>query len=85
MFVAQVTEPSEQGEHNEQYEALQRRFPEYNFSVMMSTNPSPFIICKPVEETVMFPSDEGVEVEILRHIVTVLIGELITGHMITDR
>ena len=82
IWVAQVTEPATQGEHNEQFEALQRRFPQYHFSIMMGEQP--YIICRPVDETVQHPSDIGTENEILRFIVTSLIDELVTGHLIVD-
>ncbi len=82
MWVAQVTEPATQGEEEHQLMYLTKRFPQYRFSIMMGREP--YIICKPVEETVMAPGDEGQEVEILRFMVTMLIDDAITGHVITD-
>ncbi len=82
MFVAQVTEPAAQGQHNEQYTALKRRFPAYQFSIMMAG--SPFIIARPDPHTILSQDDECTEVEMLRFMVTSLIDELITGIHITD-
>lgn len=82
MWVAQITEPASQGEHNEQLQALEQRFPAYRFSIMMADRP--FIIARPREETIKFPEDEATEADMLRFIVTELLGELITGHLITD-
>lgn len=77
MWVAQITEPAD-GESThpfDQIKELQDRFPQYRFSVLMGQRP--FIICKPVEETVMMPGDEGQEREILQFIIGALIDELI--------
>ena len=82
MWVAQVTEPAQQGEHHEQFQALVERFPSYQFSIMMGRKC--FVICRPHPDTVKFPEDQGTESEILRFMVTELLNELITGHLITD-
>lgn len=84
MWVAQITEPAEQGQQEEQFAALEHRFPAYRFSIMACSNDRYYIIARPHPSTIMFPEDEGTEIEMLRFIVTNLIDELITGHMITD-
>lgn len=82
MWVAQITEPAESGHHNEQFAALARRFPAYQFSIMLGKQP--YIIARPRDETIMFPEDEATEGDMLRFIVTELLDELLTGHMVTD-
>lgn len=82
MWVAQITEPATQGEEEHHLMYLMDRFPQYRFSMMMAKQP--YIICKPVDETIMMPGDEGNELEILRYMVTTLIDDAITGHVITD-
>jgi hypothetical protein len=82
MWVAMVTEPADQDQHNEQLNALIYRFPQYHFSIMMAS--PPYIICKAREDTVMSPDDEGNEVEMLRYMLTSLLDEHITGIHITD-
>ncbi len=84
MWVAQITEPAEQGQQDEQFEALVRRFPAYRFSIMMGDDKGSFIIARPHPETVLFPEDEATEVEMLRFILTSLLDEHITGIHITD-
>lgn len=82
MFVAQITEPAEQGQQQDQFEELTRRFPQYQFSILMGRKPC--VIARPDPKTVKYPDDEGTEVEILRYILTMLLDEHITGHLITD-
>lgn len=82
MWVAQVTEPLDQGQHNEVFSMLLERFPAYQFSIMMG--PAPYIIARPRDETIQFPEDEATERDVLLFIVTELIGEILTGHLITD-
>lgn len=75
MFVAQITVPSNDGQHNKLYQALQARFPLYVFSILMG--PRPCIIAKAAPETVRSPEDEPNEVEMLQLIVTDLLLELL--------
>ena len=90
MWVAQITEPAEQGEQDEQYQALVRRFPAYRFSVMASGHEDPtfkdryYIVARPRSATIKFPEDQATELDMLRFILTELLDEHITGHMITD-
>jgi len=76
MWVAQITEPATQGQHNEQLHALQRRFPGYVFSIMMG-KPA-FIIARPDPRTVLSDADKPTEEDMLRHILTELLDEVIT-------
>ncbi len=82
MKVAQITWPAQQGEENHQLAALVRRFPDYHFGILSGKDTEPFIVGKPQQDG-DFPDED--EVEMLRSIVTSLIDELCTGHMITDR
>ena len=75
MWVAQITEPVEDFNQREQMKFLARRFPQYQFSVMMSAKP--FIICKPIDATIMMPGDEGQEREILQFIIGALVDDII--------
>lgn len=84
MWVAQITEPADQGEEVHQLHALVRRFPAYHFGIVSEIGGKPFIIARPKASTILFPEDEATEVQMLRFIVTCLVDELITGHMITD-
>lgn len=70
MWVAQITEPAALDQHHAQFEALKRRFPQYRFSIMMTSEP--FIVCKPV----VVQGNEGMEREILQFILTTLLDEL---------
>lgn len=81
MFVAQITEKTDRGLHNEMFQLLVRLFPEYIFSIMMG--PSPFVIARPHPDTILDPSDEASEAEMLRHIVTELLAERL-GAKTTD-
>ena len=77
MWVAQITEQldgASQGLHNELYQILEQRFPEYNFSVMLGSKP--VLIARPISQTVMHPEDEANENEMLRHIVTELLLDI---------
>ena len=85
MWVAQITIPATQGEHDIQCAALEQRFPVYQFSSMHSG--SPFIVCKPRNpklSQMTTQQHDALEREILQFILTSLLDELITGHMITD-
>ena len=84
MWVAQITEPAEQGEHDEQYAFLTERFPAYRFSIIGAAHGRRVIIARPHPETIKFPEDEATELDMLRFIITELINEQITGHLITD-
>ncbi len=65
---------------------LTDRFPGYKFSIIPTRQP--FIICRPDEDTILCPEDDcgsiEDEVKILRLMVTMLIDDAITGHVITD-
>ena len=79
MWVAQITEPldaqDETSAVHRRMRILANRFPQYQFSVMMSSKP--FVICKPVDDTIMMPGDEGQEREILQFIIGALIDDII--------
>ena len=84
MWVAQITEPADQGEQEEQFAALEHRFPAYRFSIMACSNDRYYIIARPHPSTILFPEDEATELDMLRFIITELINEHITGHLVTD-
>ena len=79
MWVAQITEGRPEyrdaDDLNGLFLELDTRFNQYQFSVLMGQYP--VIICRPEEDTVLAPGDEGTEVEILRFMVTELVLAMI--------
>lgn len=73
MWVAQITELTDQLPL-EMYKALKQRFPQYLFSILRGEKHC--IICRPIDETVILPTDEGKEREILQFIITTLMEEI---------
>jgi hypothetical protein len=84
MWVAQITEPAPFEEAEHQFNCLTDLFPCYQFSITQGRDSKYVIIARPHPVTVMFPEDGATQAEMLQFIVTELLNERITGHLVTD-